>query len=228
MIRRSLPVVALTLTACFPYQRISSGSIGCHPQDIEIRDARGGRFPGTGPRTWLAVCHGVDFRCVANPELTTGSGQCARVSTAPTPSAPPPALPQSYVKRVVQGDQGGVEAQVHFDARQNLMVAAAPRTRPEIDLALTVLEKRNVPCAKLSLTANHSWRRDVPFRVLSSGPTWRIEASAEPALATELARPEPTLTIEACGQTLTLAPSQLAVLARFAAVYQDLAAQPAH
>lgn len=57
-----LPLVFVPLAACVSvgtYQRYSSGSVGCPPNEIGISD-QSERFVGS---TWTATCRGKRFYC---------------------------------------------------------------------------------------------------------------------------------------------------------------------
>lgn len=63
--RRQMMIVSAVITTagCFPavtLQQISSGHVGCQPEDIRISDERG---EPTGWRGWKASCHGTVYIC---------------------------------------------------------------------------------------------------------------------------------------------------------------------
>lgn len=71
-----LALAASLSVGCSTLADVSSGQIGCSPEEIAVTEGNG----GWGARTWTAECKGVTYQCSAHGG---GEGSTAQVSCTP-------------------------------------------------------------------------------------------------------------------------------------------------
>lgn len=209
------------LSACFSYQAASSGAVGCPIPDIEIRDTH--LTPsGNGPtRTWTAICRDHEYLC-----STAGGGSAACTRVAPeAQAADRDAHGEHRVERGFDAAQNTptVSAHVRLGVRRSLGLSARPRTPQDVAVSVVLLKQRGVACNQMRWTINAIPQPSMPVKAHDLGPTYRLEGSLHHDVIAEFGRPQPSLSIEGCGQTLALDAAALAALAEFGKVYNDIA-----
>jgi len=213
------------LSACFSHTAASSGAVGCPIPDIEIRDAELTPGPAGPTRNWTAICRDREYLCSS---VGNGSAACTRV--APEVEAPVAgARGEHWVERGLDEAQGTptVRAHVRLGVRRSLELLARPTTRQDVTVKVILLKQRGVSCTDMRWTLNAMPQPSVPVTVSDLGPTYRLEAIMPRDVVAQLGRPQPSLSIEGCGQEVSLDAGALAALSEFADVYADIAASVA-
>jgi hypothetical protein len=113
--RAGLGLLWLSVSGCVDLAAATSGQIGCKPSDIEISNDES----GTGTRTWIATCHGVQYYC--SSVLVTGTSGEVNCHSASSPSAsnasaPAAASPPAEPKPVARAEPPGAVAGFSFTA----------------------------------------------------------------------------------------------------------------
>ncbi len=211
----------LLLTACFPYQSASSGAVGCPPVDVEIRNTRF-RPGANGPtRTWTAICRDREHLCSA---AGSSGAACTRIA----PEDGELARSTRQVHRLDRGFDNeqqtpSVSAQIRLDVRRWIALRALPRVQEEVEITMRLLKHRTVTCEHIQWKLNGIPHAPVYAKVKDEGPTFGLSTQLGSEFIRELQRPHPSLSVEGCGQTLTVEGQALDTVVEFAKVYSDLA-----
>ena len=179
--------------------------------------------PGiTGPtRTWTAICGNREHLCSA----TGGSGAaCSRTAPEDAELAPD-TRSAHWLERGFDTEQQtpSVKAHVRIDVRRFIELLARPRADEKVALTMRLLKHRGAACDSLRISLNGSAQSTIPMKVQDEGPTYRIAATVGADFIRELQRPHPSLSVEGCGQLVTVEREAFDTLIAFAKVYSDLA-----
>jgi hypothetical protein len=217
-----LLVTAAPLSACFSYQTASSGAVGCPPGDIVIRDKQVKPSLQGPTRTWTAICGDRQHQC-----SSVGAPSTAACTEVVDVDAVDRLDDYRFARSFdAQRNASRIEAHLRIDVRRSLELFAVPSADASVRVIVRLLSQRDVQCDRVRFIANSVPVASTLVAVRREAFTHRLDVDLGEPLLRELRRPHPTLTLEGCGQSLTLDPRAMATLGDFTRMYDDLAKTP--